>query len=150
MRVLSFLSLFLVGVGCAFQAHDRSPSSSSSLEAKISKTQEKLERLEKMRYASRSEVFVEFQETGSLGKGKYKLKARFFSNHIEEIESVEVLIRGDAVRELSFVLSEGVGLIDESVPFHLPLAHTHLRFTLRDGDVRDVELECTVLGGCQR
>lgn len=150
MKTISFLILSIVALSCAYHGTKRSPSSSTSLESKISSTQEKLDRLEKIRYASRTEVFVDFKETGSLGKGKYQVKATVYSNHIEDIESVSILVQDRPVKEVDFAISEGTGVIDTMTAFHLPLGDTHIRFTLKDGDVRDVELECTILGGCLR
>jgi hypothetical protein len=147
MKTLILMTL-LVFASCTHHQEGRIPSSNSALDNEIMKMQKKLERLEEIRYAHNTEVFVDFIDAGKVSKGKYLLRAKVYSNNIQDIEKAYIELNGDHAWDLVLRDSHSEKLIDETVPFFLPLGKTFIKFKLKNGEIREVELECTKLGAC--
>ena len=111
-------------------------------------TQAMLEKLEEMRYAHSTEIFVDFIDSGKVSKGKYLLRAKVYSNNIQDIEKAYIEIKGQHAWDLVLRDSESEKLIDETVPFKLPIGHTLIKFKLKNGEERQAELVCTKVDAC--
>jgi len=149
MKKLFFMiTITLMTISCTHQKVERVPSSNSALDNKIVKVESLLNNLENMRYSKTTEIFVDFIDAGKVAKGKHILRAKVYSNHIEEVESASVYINDNHAWDLKLRREMSEKLIDETVPFHLPLGKTIIKFKLLNGEVREVELECTKLESC--
>lgn len=148
MKIVLITFLTIIVTSCTHHQNGRIPSSNSALDNKIMQTQVMLEKLEEMRYAHSTEVFVDFIDSGKVSKGKYLLRAKVYSNNIQDIEKAYIEIKGQHAWDLVLRDSDSEKLIDETVPFKLPIGHTLIKFKLKSGEERQAELVCTKVDAC--
>jgi hypothetical protein len=149
MKKLVFGLVALSFVSCESNiSTKRIPSSIEALDTQIEKAESRVDNLKSLRDSSSSEVFVDFSKSGSIGKGRYIIQAEVFSNDLKGIESASIDISEDKVWDIKLIIKEDKVLIDEVVPFKLPISTTTLKFNFKESDSKRVELYCTIPDKC--